>query len=270
MPRLMLIISPVLMVLAACGGSPSEALPEPLPILNAAAEHVNSAESFRMEVWQEGAPYYIESDVIDGDLIFDRARMDYVAPDVLQGRIRAQLGALPFELGILARGEYQWVRLPGAGWTDSLYFAPGFNPRTLIAEDSGFQAALSALLDIEMIGRVRLEDGTPVYHMRGQADGPAVSELMVYIITADDPVNIDAYVHVETNIPVRLVVTIPDTETEAYPDPTKFYVDLYDLNNVSPSDITGPTLDQDQSSDPTAAATPLIEQATPIPGDSDG
>ena len=147
---------------------------------------------------------------------------------------------------------------PGAGWTDTLYFAPGFNPQTLIAEDSGFQAALNALLDIEMIGQERLEDGTSVYHMRGMADGPKVSELLVYIIMTDEPVIIDAYITVEDNLPARLEVTIPGTETENEPDPTKFVVDLYDFNSVDPdADITGPSYEDD---DPEPEVTPLLEQ----------
>jgi hypothetical protein len=249
------------LVLGACGTS-NEPLPEPLPLLEAAAVHINEAESFRLEIFQDGAPYNIESDVIEGELLFDRARMDYVAPDILQGQIRAQLVRLPFEFGIMARGDFQWVRLPGAGWTDTLYFAPGFNPQTLIAEDSGFQAALSALIDIEMVGRENLDDGTAVYHMRGMADGPQVSELLVYIITTEDPVIIDAYIAVEDNLPLRLEVTIPGTETEEAPEPTKFVVELYDFNGVDPdADITGPSYDDPAEADP--EVTPLLEQETP-------
>jgi len=245
-------------LLAACGGGAAQLPEDPLPLLNEAAEHINNAESFRIEIFQQGAPYYIESDVIEGDLIFDRAQMDYVAPGILQGQIRAQLAGLPFEFGIMARDEFQWVRLPGAGWTDRLYFAPGFNPRTLIAEDSGFQAALSALIDIEIVGAETLDTGEQVWHIRGQADGPAVSELMVYIITAEDPVMIDAYIGREDNRPVRLVVTIPDTETEDNPEPTQFVVELYDFNNVDEAtDITGPSYDD---AEPTPAVTPLLEQ----------
>lgn len=256
-----LALLPLMLLLGACGTS-NAPLPEPLPVLNAAAEHINNAASFRLEIFQDGAPYNIESDVIEGELLFDRARMDYVAPDVLQGQIRAQLMRLPFEFGIMARGEFQWVRLPGAGWTDTLYFAPGFNPQTLIAEDSGFQAALNALIDIEMVGRETLEDGTAVYHIRGMADGPKVSELLVYIITTDDPVIIDAFVAVEDNRPVRLAVTIPGTETETEPDPTRFVIDLYDFNGVDPeTDITGPSYDDTTEAAP--EVTPLLEQETP-------
>jgi hypothetical protein len=247
--RRFILMLTVLFTLAACGAS-DEPLPESIDLLNAAAANIHDAESFRIEVWREGAPYYIDSDVIEGNLLFDRAKMNYVAPDVLQGRLRAKLSGLPFELGILARGDNQWVQLPGLDWTDTLYFAPGFNPQSLIAEDSGFQAALNALLDIEMIGRETLEDGSPVYHMRGTADGPSVSALLVYMIMSDEDVTIDAYVHAETQMPVRLIITMPGTETEEVPEPTQWYVDVYDFN--ADVEITGPSYD-DATEEPAAS-----------------
>ncbi|MEO0563904.1 MAG: LppX_LprAFG lipoprotein [Chloroflexota bacterium] len=259
-------ITLMLLLLAACAPTP-EAPPDPLTLLDEAAVHINDAESFRIEIRQEGAPYFIETDVIEGALRFERAQMDYVAPETLQGLIRASLGLLgrevPFELGIMARGPYQWVQLAGADWTDQLYFAPGFDARTLIAEDAGFQAALDALIDVEYVGPETLDTGERVYHLRGQADGPAVSELLVYIITAEDPVTIDAYIGQQDSLPVRLTVTLPDTETEDNPEPTQFIVELYDFNGVDvENDITGPSYEASGGVPPTAEVTPLLDTDT--------
>lgn len=215
--------------MAACGPQTAD-LPEPLAVLNAAADNIHAAESFRIEVIREGAPYFIETDVTDDALLFNRATINYVAPDALEGQVRARLLGVPFNLNILARGDLQWVQLPGAPWTDQLYFAPGFNPQDLIAEESGFQAALNALIDIEMVGQERLEDGTTVYHLTGQAEGPAVSDLVVGLIEADEEVLVDAYIRVEDNMPVRLVLTMPNTVSETEPDPTQWVVDVYDFN----------------------------------------
>lgn len=225
------------LVLAACGTTPEE-LPDPLTLIQEAGEEFHNAETFRIEMWREGAPYYIDSDVIDGALIFDRANMDYVAPDVLQGQVKAKLAGLPFTLNIMARGDLQWVQLPGTIWTDELYFAPGFNPELLIAEESGFQAALDALLDLEIVGRESLEDGTPVYHLTGRADGPAVTDLLVGMIVAENEVLLDVFVHAETRMPVRLVITMPETATDDEPEPTAWWIDVYDFNEEL--EITGP------------------------------
>lgn len=239
MRRLALILTLILLAIsmAACGTS-DEPPPDPIPLLETAAVNIHDAESFKIEVWREGAPYFIESDVIDGDLLFDRATMGYVSPDTLEGTVRAKLGRLPFTLNILARGDLQWVQLPGVSWTDELYFAPGFNPQDLIAEDTGFRAALSALIDIEMVGRENLDDGSSVWHMTGEADGSAVTDLLVGLIEAEGTVIIDAYIHTETQMPMRLIITMPGTETEEVPEPTQWYVDVYDFNE--PVEITGP------------------------------
>ncbi|MEM6283301.1 MAG: LppX_LprAFG lipoprotein, partial [Chloroflexota bacterium] len=174
--RLMLLTLCALL-LAACGSSNAE-LPDPIDVLNNAGEVFNTAETFKIEVLQEGAPYFIETDVTEGALRFQRATMSYEAPDVIQGNVRATVFGAPFPFGVLARGEAQWVQLPGIGWTNAYYFAYGFNPQDLIAEETGFNAALNALLDIEMVGRESL-DGIPVFHMTGRADGKAVTDLLV-------------------------------------------------------------------------------------------
>lgn len=226
------------LLLAACGSNGNAALPDPLEIVRESGAKFQELESFRIELWREGAPYYIQSDVIDGDLLFDRANMDYLAPDTIQGQVKAKLGPLPFTLNILGRGDLQWVQLPNLPWSDAIYFAPGFNPESLIAEESGFQAALDALLDLEMVGRENLDDGSPVYHMRGSADGVAVTDLLVGMIEAEGEVFLDVFVHAETGMPARLIITMPGTETEDVPEPTQWWIDVYDFN--APVNITGP------------------------------
>lgn len=250
MRRLLLILIPAVL-LAACGSQPEE-LPDPIDVLNAAADYFQEADTFKIEVLQEGAPYFIETDVVETPLRFQRATIDYQAPDTLQGEVRGNAMGAPFPFGILARGDKQWVRLPAIGWTDLYVFAPGFNPQDLIAEESGFQAAMNALLDIEMVGAESLT-GTPVYHMRGRADGAAVEDLLVDLIEAEDEVLLDVYVERETNIPVRLVITMPGTETEDVPEPTQWIVDVYAFNE--PVTIDGPDLGDDLSATAEPAAT---------------
>ena len=226
------------LLLAACGGSGE--LPDPIDTLNEAAVYFNEAQTFKIEVLQEGAPYFIETDVTEEALRFQRATISYQAPDTLQGSVRATVFGAPFLFAILARGEHQWVQLPAIGWTDDYYFAYGFNPQDLIAEETGFQAALNALIDIEMVGREGL-DGIPVYHMTGRANGQAVRDLLVGLIEPEGDVDVDVYVRTDDSTPVRLVITMPGTETEAVPEPTRWLVDVYDFNE--PVEITGPTLE---------------------------
>jgi hypothetical protein len=147
-------------------------------------------------------------------------------------------GSVTLDVDVFSRGEKQWFR---AGvWTNGEWvnatFAPGFNPESLIAQESGFQAALNALIDLEMVGTEELEDGTPVYHLRAVADGEDVSALMVGLITATGNVNVDVYIHQTETYPVRFIIIQPDTVTEDEPDPTTWTVDVYDLNAAAEID----------------------------------
>ena len=53
-------------------------------------------------------------------------------------------------------------------------FAPGFNPESLIAEDTGIEAALKSLIDLSYVGETQLENGADVYHLAATANGPDV------------------------------------------------------------------------------------------------
>jgi hypothetical protein len=183
-----------------------------------------------MSVELAGADYFIETDF--GEVAFRRAVAQYVAPDMMQATVRVLLGSVPLDVDVFSRGENQWFRAgvwTAGEWVNAT-FAPGFNPEALIAQESGFQAAINALIDLQMAGPEELEDGTPVHHLRAVADGEDVSALMVGLIYATGSVNVDVYIHRNEVYPVRFVIVQPDTATEEQPDPTTWTVDVYDLN----------------------------------------
>jgi hypothetical protein len=221
------------LALAACGSDDGrdEPPPDPVALLTEAADNIRAAETFRLDVIQSGAPYLF-SILIPGDEVaqvaFRRALAQYVAPDQLQASVRVILSSLPLDIDIYSRSDRQWFRMLGSGWVYAEY-APGFNPETLIADDSGFQAALEALTELEYIGPETLEDGTPVYHLRGQAVGEHVTDLLVGLIEAEGIVPVDVYVHRETRYPVRLVITQPETGGEDE-QPTTWTIDVYDID----------------------------------------
>jgi hypothetical protein len=194
-----------------------------------AASNISATESFRMSVDRTGADYFITTDF--GDVAFRRATAQYVAPNVMQANVRVVAGSITIDVEVFSRGENQWFR---GIWTNNIWvnatFAPGFNPEALIAQETGFQAALNALLELEMVGVEELEDGTPVYHLHAVAKGEDVSALMVGLISATGNVEVDVYIHQNDLYPVRFVIVQPDTVTEAEPDPTTWTVDVYDLN----------------------------------------
>jgi hypothetical protein len=245
--RILISLFVALLLTSGCGsGSGGEPTPEPLSLLTEAANNIRARSTFRLYVEQSGAAYEIPVIIAQGqpavNVQFRFARAQYVAPDTMQATARVIVpvfGAQDFE--IFSKGAAQWYRVPGTAWGRG-DFAPGFNPTTLIAEDSGFQAALTALVGLEYVGEETLEDGTPTYHLRGVASGPAVTALVVGLIQSTGDVPVDVYIHRETRLPVRLILTQPETVTEAAPEPTTWTIDVYDVDaepELTPPDEAG-------------------------------
>ncbi len=231
--RLGLLLTITLLVLVGCQGGGSnddDPPPDPVELLIESADNIRSAETFRLEVRHSGADYFVSAYLVDDllpvNVAFRRAIAQYVFPDALQASVRVLLAGAAVSLEIFSRGDDQWFKLAGTDWVDG-DFAPGFNPRTLIAEDTGFQAALASLTDLDYIGTTTLEDGTGVFHLRGTANGQDVTALLVGLIEAEGLVPVDVYIDRDNRYPVRLVITQPETDPD---DPTTWTIDVYDIN----------------------------------------
>lgn len=243
------------LALIGCGGSgeaESEEEVDPLDLLTQAADRVRVVETLRLDVTQSGEDYLIaiapEGEVID--VAFRQARVQYVAPNILQGRVTVIAGGvLPLDVEIFAVSTNQWIRLVGASWiVDS--FAPEFDPQSLMQDDSGFQAVFSTLDELEYVGLETLIDGTRAYHIRGVADGAAVTALLVGLIDPVGAVPVEVYLDRDTLYPVRLLLTtvlppgvdgagdapgVDGVEATAEAtlienDPTLWQIEIYDIN----------------------------------------
>jgi len=227
--RLMLIV--FLIMIAGCSGSPTaEPPPDPTQLITEAANNIRASQTFRMDVDRTGAPYSVETGL--GSVIFRRAVAQYVAPDMLQASVRLIAAGLPADVDVFSRGDEQWYRnaiLTANNWFNAP-FAVGFNPQTLIAEDTGFKAALHSLIDLKFVANEQMEDGTSVYHLNGTAKGEDIAALMAGLIQATGNVLVDVYIDQVLRIPVRFIIVQPDTVTETEPEPTTWTVDVYDIN----------------------------------------
>lgn len=231
-------------ILAACNPQAASPTPTPTPdalaLVTEAAAALRSATAFRMSVEQEGPDYAIGTEY--GNVLFRRASAQYAAPGVMQASIRVLAAGLPIDVDVFSRGQEQWYR---AIWTGNQWlhqpFAPGFNPETLIAEDTGFQAALNALTNLEYAGEQTLESGAQTYHLAATADGPEVNALLAGLIETAGPVTVDVYIDQTSRAPVRFVVTetqpLPEstftgapTTSTADPEPVVWIIDLHDYN----------------------------------------
>lgn len=256
MLRLIATLAILAVLLASCqSAEPTEAPPEPLALVTSAAENIRETETFRMLVEVSGAPYYIATDL--GNVEFRRAQAQYVAPSEMQATVRLIAAALPTEVDVFSRAENQWYRndiLTGGRWYNAP-FSPGFNPETLIAQETGFQRSLQALIDMKYSGTTELESGERVHHVAATANGADVTALLAGLVEMGGTVNVDVYVNTETLLPARFVITQPDTVTETEPEPTVWTIDIYDFN--APPEIEDPDAG-DQIVPVTEETTPLI------------
>lgn len=236
MRSLWIVLCCMLLVLVGCQPTPSEPeeAPDPLALLNTAADQIRAAQTFRLAVDVSGLPHTFYAELGDDGLVsaeFLQARAQYVSPDVFIGKVRIKY-VVPLDVEVYANGTDQSYRLGNLNWIKG-EFAPEFTPSMLLAEDTGFQAALTTMKNLAYIGLTTLEDGQPVYHLTGQANGTQISSLVVGLINTREDLPLDVYVHSETGYPVRLLMHLPQGEGES-----TFLIDVYDINQ--PADITEP------------------------------
>lgn len=258
MLRLFLIA--LVVALVGCTTTPAtetETPPDPVKLITETAEKIRAAETFRISVNESGPDYLLYTEY--ATVFFRRAVAQYVAPGMMQATIRVLAAGLPLEVEVFSHGADQWYR---AIWTGNQWlnqpFAPEFNPETLIAEETGFQAAMGALIDLTYIGGEQLENGADVHHLKAIAEGPDVAALLGNLIEPTGTVDVDVYIDRTTGYPARFGITEYDSGSTVTPepgqqaDPVQWTIDVYDIN-----------ADPELSTPPELEATSDVDTATP-------
>lgn len=245
------------LLFTGCTPAPAAETPtpiNPLDLVTVAAGNIRSANTFRITVDETGPDYTIYTEY--APVFFRRATAQYVAPGIMQARVRVVAAGIPIDIDIYSQGALQFYR---AIWTGNQWvqqaFAQDFNPETLIAENTGFEAALKALIDLSYVGEATLESGVQTYHLSATANGPDVAALLGGLIEPLGVVEVEAYVDKTTRQPARFVITEHDSPYAVTPEagqaaqPVVWTIDIYDIN--APSEVTPPDM-----LDATAEATP--------------
>lgn len=240
--------------LSACAPTATpEAPPDPMALVNEAVTNMRAAQTFRIAVTEAGPDYKVFTEF--ATVFFRQAIAQYVAPGMMQATVRVLAAGLPVEIQVFSNGADQWYR---AIWTANQWvnqkFAPDFNPETLISENSGFQAALKAMIELRYAGIETLESGAQTFHLTATANGPDMSALFGGLIAPVGIVGVDVYIDQTTRAPVRFLVTehnspfVVTPESGQKDEPVVWTIDLYDVN--APSEISTP------EAAPASAATP--------------
>ncbi|MBZ0289710.1 MAG: LppX_LprAFG lipoprotein [Anaerolineae bacterium] len=233
----LLILASLFVVGCTAGVPATEAPLDPHTLLTQAVANLRPKQTFRVIVERSGADYLFQTDL--GEVVFQRAEGQYVSPDTIGAKVKIELGNLPVEADVYAKGENQSVR---GLWTSMQWqagvFAPGFDPSKIVSqEQSGLDQAVNALVDPQLAGEEAFEDGTTVYHITATANGADVAAMVVNLIQMTGTVNVDVYLAKDTGLPVRFVIVQPDSVTAEQTKPTKWTIDLFDFDAKSEVEI---------------------------------
>ncbi len=226
MHRLVILLVVSLTLLMGCAPDPPPA--DALALVEAAADHIQAAESFAVSIERSGAPAYIDG---NGVINFLRATGSYVAPDRVQARVRVQVSGLAGDIDVIAIGEEQYYRhaiLTGGAWLNA-EFSPGFNAETLVRSESGLARAMRAIKSLTLVGPATL-DGVRMWHLTGTAVGSEVAALTIGLIPAEDDVEVSLYIRADTGQAERMILVQPDTVSDSEPEPSTWTVEVYDYN----------------------------------------
>lgn len=250
MTRFLFLFVPLLLMMSACApaAAPEAETLDGQTLLQDSVDLVREAETLSMIVEQGGTPFrflfQLAPDQPEFVTVMSRAEAAYIAPDGLWVDARIQFQGFPINVQLLAKEETQWVRALGLPYVEFI-FAPGFNPMILMAQDTGFNRAMSQLDVVAYIGR-ETRNRVETHHVRGEADGEVINDLLFGLLEIlEERVVVDVFIDVETGYPSEILLTLPDTAQEAdeaagteATDDTFWRIEIFDVNE--PVDVETP------------------------------
>lgn len=244
----------LMLLVTGCGGGAAttptpQSTPDPLILLQKAAQDIQNVTSLRFKLQLTGAPAFIDTAKI---ISFVSADGGYTAPDKVGAKVSAAVSGVPGQIDIVAIGDLQYFKhivLTGNRWLQQ-DFSPGFNADKLIRGEEGLKKALNSMRSVTLEG---VEDlfGVQVYKVSGVASVAEISAVTAGLIQGTGDATATIYVRVDNGQVERMVLVQPETVTERYPDPTTWTMELFNYNDP------GVTVEA-----PTDAAT--VDTPTPI------
>ncbi|MGJ3238051.1 MAG: MFS transporter [Anaerolineae bacterium] len=224
-------------------------------MIQSAVDDLRELRSFRLAIEQGGVPYQFNFQLGTGQPQFVTAMTTaegaFIAPDNLFATARLRFQSLLVNIGLFATSDAQWLSPLNTAWVPFTY-AEGFDPGNLMGEESGFTSAINSLTEVTYVEALTL-DGAEVEHVRGNAGAEIVNDLLFGLVVINSDLTfVDVYIDRVTNLPARLILTIPDTADSENED-TFWQIDIFDGNTLIEVD-TPPGVD----------ATVELPESTPI------
>jgi MFS family permease len=233
----------LLLLLGACTASQrSLSNDEARAALQDATTTLRQLSSFRIDVTQGGTPYlfYFNVGLTNAVVALTRAEGAFIGPDNLYANAVMSFGNDLINIALFANSDNQWIRPLALDWFVYEY-APGFDPRDVMGEGTGFNYAIDNLTEVEFVA-YETHHGLETIHVRANASRDVVNSLLFGLLyIAEERATVDFYIDIVKNNIAELVLTLPDTSTESTEN-TFWQIEIYDLNKPievdSPDEVT--------------------------------
>ena len=215
-------------------------LVDPQALVDAAVDHLQAAESFKLAITQTGEPYPLALTFDGVNMLpasLQSAEAQYIRPDELHISALVQL-FIPLSLDIFSLGEQQWLSFPsGAPWFQLPAFED-FDVNRLLAPGDGIEYVMDNLEELEILAAETPEEEETDWTLRARAAGAGVSGLLFGFIEPQDDVEILATITAADGRFAALDITMLETVGDAGKEPSVWHIVFHDYDE--PRDFEAP------------------------------
>ena len=240
----LLIILIAILPATSLAQEPEPVDPAPQALLDAAVDHLQAAESFRLAIEQSGEPYPLALSLDGVNLLpatLQSAEAQYIQPNELHISAQLQL-FIPLSLDIYSLDDRQWLSFPsGAPWILMPAFED-FDVNRLLAPDDGIEYLVANLQDPQLIPPdtdstaddsttdETTSDEPALIHIGARADGAAVAGLLFGFIEPQDDVDMIASITEEDGRLSLIEITMLETLGDPDAEPSVWLIRFHDYD----------------------------------------
>ena len=211
--------------------------PDARALLEAAVEHLQAAESFKLAITQTGEAYPLAISLdgvntLPASLI--SADAQYIKPGELFLTANMRV-FLSLWMHVYSLDESQWLSFPaGAPWIP-LPAYEGFDVNRLMAADDGIELVVETLREARIIkaatdNESEDEDEDTAWTLSGLAEPAAVTGLLFGFVEPNEDVQLLARLSVEDGSFVALELTMLETVDQPGKAPTVWHIEFSDYD----------------------------------------
>lgn len=189
------------LLIVAC----TNATPSAQTILDRTAQDAAALKTVHFDLVRQGQSVLLDSTT---GLSFTEATGDYVSPDRVRAKIKAQRGSLVLGLEMIWISGVVYGSNPLTGTFAALPVLPALDATSLFGSDGVPGIVGTGLRELRLVGTESL-DGVSTYHLTGTADGERLRVLTAGAVVSGAR-GVDLWVEVATSHLKRLIAHDPD------------------------------------------------------------